>query len=349
MKQGVGPIGPRGRSRASGWTANSDGGGFSASKSRATTTSRKGLAALLDAMQGPAAVLAGRVRPEVLRAWCKTCSPRAGAARGEGRQVQGRHWAWLSPKYRDLEAAALSGQADSRAHGPVAASRCGGQAGSRARAASSRRRRRTSIAGHARARMRKFHQTGTKKMPARPFLPPPDPAVFAPLMKALAAEDDTKGRVMRVPYHASQAETEAAALGRVAGRAGRSRRGGERRHHRRRCPYEIHTTDKADLGGLPSLELIVTDSTPTVDSFARIYRHRRRHRRLGWRRRRRRRCRRRSNATCGACGRSCATCTSRPSRARGRSIPEASNTRRCSSGRRLSKCRSSKARSLKCS
>jgi hypothetical protein len=39
-------------------------------------------------------------------------------------------------------------------------------------------------------------------------------------------------------------------------------------------PYEIHTTDKADLGGLPSLELIVTDSTPQVDSFVRIYRHR---------------------------------------------------------------------------
>jgi hypothetical protein len=39
-------------------------------------------------------------------------------------------------------------------------------------------------------------------------------------------------------------------------------------------PFEIHTTDKADLGGLPSLELIVTDSTPLVDSFARIYRHR---------------------------------------------------------------------------
>lgn len=39
-------------------------------------------------------------------------------------------------------------------------------------------------------------------------------------------------------------------------------------------PYEIHTTDKADLGGMPSLELIVTDSTPTVESFSRIYRHR---------------------------------------------------------------------------
>lgn len=39
-------------------------------------------------------------------------------------------------------------------------------------------------------------------------------------------------------------------------------------------PYEVHTTDKVDLGGLPSLELIVTDSTPTVQSFAQIYRHR---------------------------------------------------------------------------
>lgn len=39
-------------------------------------------------------------------------------------------------------------------------------------------------------------------------------------------------------------------------------------------PYEIHTTDKGDLGGLPSLELIVESSSPTVDSFAQMYRHR---------------------------------------------------------------------------
>jgi hypothetical protein len=39
-------------------------------------------------------------------------------------------------------------------------------------------------------------------------------------------------------------------------------------------PYEIHTTDKADLGGLPSLELIATDSTTQLNSFAQIYRHR---------------------------------------------------------------------------
>lgn len=39
-------------------------------------------------------------------------------------------------------------------------------------------------------------------------------------------------------------------------------------------PYEIHTTDKVDLGGLPSLELIVTDSSPQVQSYAKIYRHR---------------------------------------------------------------------------
>jgi len=39
-------------------------------------------------------------------------------------------------------------------------------------------------------------------------------------------------------------------------------------------PFEIHTTDKVDLGGLPSLELIVTDSSPQANSFAQIYRHR---------------------------------------------------------------------------
>jgi 4-hydroxy-3-methylbut-2-enyl diphosphate reductase IspH len=39
-------------------------------------------------------------------------------------------------------------------------------------------------------------------------------------------------------------------------------------------PYEVHTTDKADLGGDPSLELIATDSTRAVDSVAKVYRHR---------------------------------------------------------------------------
>jgi len=29
----------------------------------------------------------------------------------------------------------------------------------------------------------KYHMTGTKHMPARPFMPPPDPAVFGPLLK----------------------------------------------------------------------------------------------------------------------------------------------------------------------
>jgi hypothetical protein len=39
-------------------------------------------------------------------------------------------------------------------------------------------------------------------------------------------------------------------------------------------PYEVHTTDKADLGGLPSLEVFVTDSGTTKNTFAQIYRHR---------------------------------------------------------------------------
>lgn len=39
-------------------------------------------------------------------------------------------------------------------------------------------------------------------------------------------------------------------------------------------PYEVHTTDKVTLGGLPSLQLIVTDSSPTVDSYVQVYKHR---------------------------------------------------------------------------
>ncbi len=39
-------------------------------------------------------------------------------------------------------------------------------------------------------------------------------------------------------------------------------------------PYEIHTTEKADLGGLPSIEFVVLESTPQVNSYAQVYRHR---------------------------------------------------------------------------
>lgn len=39
-------------------------------------------------------------------------------------------------------------------------------------------------------------------------------------------------------------------------------------------PYEIHTTDKYEIGGLPSIQMIVTNSSPTTNSFAQVYRHR---------------------------------------------------------------------------
>lgn len=39
-------------------------------------------------------------------------------------------------------------------------------------------------------------------------------------------------------------------------------------------PFEIFTTDKFALEGHPSLELIVTDSTPQIDTIAQIYQHR---------------------------------------------------------------------------
>ncbi len=34
----------------------------------------------------------------------------------------------------------------------------------------------------------KFHQEGTSRMPARPFLDPPDPAVYAPILKQWLVE-----------------------------------------------------------------------------------------------------------------------------------------------------------------
>jgi hypothetical protein len=39
-------------------------------------------------------------------------------------------------------------------------------------------------------------------------------------------------------------------------------------------PYEIHTTDKTDLGGLPSVEIVTAGSASGSDSVAQIYRHR---------------------------------------------------------------------------
>jgi len=39
-------------------------------------------------------------------------------------------------------------------------------------------------------------------------------------------------------------------------------------------PFEINTFDKASIDGLPSIELIVTDSSKQSDSVAAVYRHR---------------------------------------------------------------------------
>ena len=39
-----------------------------------------------------------------------------------------------------------------------------------------------------------YHQSGTKHMPARPFLPPPDPKVFAPLLKQWLLRNQAKAK-----------------------------------------------------------------------------------------------------------------------------------------------------------
>lgn len=39
-------------------------------------------------------------------------------------------------------------------------------------------------------------------------------------------------------------------------------------------PFEIYTCDKQALDGFPAIELVATNSSPRVDSFAQVYEHR---------------------------------------------------------------------------
>lgn len=152
---------------------------------------RQGLMALTDAMKD--------LRPF----WKDVFAPKyfgivqdlfatAGAARGTGGKFKGGNWAWLSPKYRAWKQQHYPGkgilvrsgtmQASVRWHGALG---YGGIFEAHPQYA---------VAGSA-VPYAKFHNQGTKKMPARPFLPPPDPAVFAPLMQQwLLKSKKSKGK-----------------------------------------------------------------------------------------------------------------------------------------------------------
>lgn len=141
---------------------------------------KKGLAAFLDSLTD--------LRPF----WRDVFAPRyfgivqdLFATGGRGRAANGRFrggaWAALSPKYRIWKQAHYPGQPTLVREGDLRESvRWSGHVG---------------VGGIFDAQpafvlvgtsipYAKFHQYGTETMPKRPFLPQPDPAVFAPLMKA---------------------------------------------------------------------------------------------------------------------------------------------------------------------
>jgi phage gpG-like protein len=106
----------------------------------------------------------------------------SGTPRGEGGRFIGGPWAKLSPRYRIWKTANYPGlpilTREGRLRNSLAwnGSNVGPEGIFEAHPM-------FAVAGTS-VPYGKFHQWGTSKMPARPFLPPPDPAVFAPLLHA---------------------------------------------------------------------------------------------------------------------------------------------------------------------
>jgi phage gpG-like protein len=104
-----------------------------------------------------------------------------GRARGGGGRFKSGAWAALSPKYRIWKQAHYPGRPilvrDGDLRDSVRWTGNGPGPGGIFEATPNRVIAGTSIP------YGKFHQDGTSTMPARPFLPPPDPQVFAPLLQ----------------------------------------------------------------------------------------------------------------------------------------------------------------------
>lgn len=153
---------------------------------------KKGLAALLETLTD--------LRPF----WREVFAPKyfgmvqdlfatGGRSRGAGGRFAGGAWAPLSPKYRVWKQRHYPGQPILVREGRLRESvRWGGTglgAGGIFQAE-----RQFVVAGTA-IPYGQFHQTGTSRMPARPFLPTPDPAVFAPLMKEWLLRNAKSGKL----------------------------------------------------------------------------------------------------------------------------------------------------------
>lgn len=141
---------------------------------------KKGLAAFLDSLRD--------LRPF----WRDVFAPKyfglvqdlfatGGRARGQTGRFAGGAWATLSPKYRIWKQKHYPGKPLLVREGDLRESvRWSGQLGPGGIFQAER----DFVVVGTSIPYAKFHQQGTQTMPARPFLPTPDLAVFAPLMKA---------------------------------------------------------------------------------------------------------------------------------------------------------------------
>lgn len=146
-----------------------------------TENVQKGLAVIMDAMKDLTPFWRDVFAPKYF-GMVQDLFATGGRARGGSGRFKGGAWAGLSPKYRIWKAMHYPGQPLLVREGELRESvRWGGDSlgpggifdphpG-------------YVVAGTAVAHAA-YHQFGTNKMPARPFMPPPDPAVFAPLLQA---------------------------------------------------------------------------------------------------------------------------------------------------------------------
>jgi phage gpG-like protein len=140
---------------------------------------KKGIAALLEATKDLRPFWRDVFAPKYF-AIVQDLFKTGGASRGTGGRFKGGNWAWLSPKYRIWKAEHYPGQPILVREGTLRESlRWSGNGlgyGGIFEAYPAFAKVGTAVP------YAKYHDTGTKHMPARPFLPEPDTKVFGPLL-----------------------------------------------------------------------------------------------------------------------------------------------------------------------
>jgi phage gpG-like protein len=141
---------------------------------------KKGLTALLDNLKDLTPFWRDVWAPKYF-AMVQDLFKTGGASRGPGGRFKGGNWAWLSPKYQVWKSKNYPGQPILVRDGDLRESlRWSGSSLGPGGVFDPKP---SYVIAGTSIPYGKYHQYGTKHMPARPFLPTPDPAVFAPLLQ----------------------------------------------------------------------------------------------------------------------------------------------------------------------